>query len=102
MDEVEVIQVFEVVADAPVAKPFFLVGLGELLVSLVDVTCLDLVLFGVKLFDGLIEEMMVFCKVVEELGGVLLTGLLLGFLDLVFGNNGFLGGFGAGFQPLEC
>ena len=55
MYEVEVIQVFEVVADAPVTKPFFLVGLGELLVSLVDITCLDLVLFGVELFDGLVE-----------------------------------------------
>ena len=45
--------------------------------------------------------MVVFCEVVEELGGVLLTGLLLGFLDVVFGDNGFLSCFGAGFQPLE-
>ena len=45
---------------------------------------------------------MVFCEVVEELGGVLLVGLLLGFLHLVFGDDGFLSCFGAGFQPLEC
>lgn len=42
-----------------------------------------------------------FCEVVEELGGVLLTGLLLGFLDLGFGYNGVFSCFGASFQPLE-
>jgi len=55
VDEVEVIQVFEVIADPPVAKSFFLVGLDELLISLVDIAGLDLVLFGVKLFDSLVE-----------------------------------------------
>ena len=93
---------FEVVADSTVAKLVLVVGLGDLLVSLIDVAGLDLALFGVEFFDCLVEEVVVFCEVVEELGGVLLTGLLLGFLDLVFGDDGALGGFGAGFQPLEC
>ena len=93
---------FEVVADPPIAELVLAVGLGELLVSLVDIPCLNFCLFGVEFFDGLVEEMMVFCEVVEELGGILLPAFLLCFLDMVFGDNGFLSCFGAGFQPLEC
>ena len=101
VDKVEIFQVFEVVADSTVAELVLVVRLGELLVSLIDVAGLNLVLFSIEFFDGLVEEVVVFCEVVEDLGGVLLTGLLLGSLDLVFGDNGVLGGFGAGFQPLE-
>ena len=55
VDEVEIFQVFEVVADSTVAELVLVVRLGELLVLLVDIACLDLVLFCVEFFDGLVE-----------------------------------------------
>ena len=55
VDELEVFEAFEVVADPPVAELVLAVGLGELLVSLIDIAGLDLVLFSIEFFDGLVE-----------------------------------------------
>ena len=39
---------------------------------------------------------------IKELGGVLFPAFFSDVLGVGFGDDGFLSGFGAGFQPLEC
>lgn len=92
---------FEEVADSPVRELFFIVALGEFLISLVDVASLDCFLLFVEFGYGLVQQFVVEGLLIEELGSVPIVGLFSGLLNGIFSDD-CVCFCGCCFQPLDC